>query len=61
MAILRRFMGIFLFLHDGGELSFSLREEPRLRNKEALTPIRAYLAGSPDIEAWSVAEIHKVF
>jgi hypothetical protein len=54
-------MGIFLFLHAGGELSFSLREETRLRNKEALTPIRAYLAGNPDIEAWSVAEIHKVF
>jgi hypothetical protein len=54
-------MGIFLFLHDGGELSFSLREESRLRNKEALTPIRPYLAGTPRIVAQGVADIHKVF
>jgi len=54
-------MGIFLFLHTGDELSFSLREGSRPRNKEALTSIWAYLAGTPRMVAQGVADIHKVF
>ena len=61
MAFLRRFMGIFLFLHSGDELCFSLRQGPRLRNKESLAPNWANLAGTPRIVAWGVADIHKVF
>jgi len=54
-------MGIFLFLDAGDELCFSLREGLRPRNKEALTPICAYLAGIPRMMAQGVADIHKVF